>query len=119
MPGVRVERPTGRTTWTPGAVSARFCLGRRQTGWELPAPATFGRHPPAEPPPSRSLSAPAGGMSFTAAPIVRYSPLCLVLLPLVGARRRSVRGTGRRQERSATRSRERARRSGAQPGLMK
>lgn len=36
-------------------------------------------------------------------------------LSLVGARRRTVRGAGRRQERSATGSRERARRSGAQP----
>ncbi|MGI5511597.1 hypothetical protein [Streptomyces sp. CA-106131] len=35
----------------------------------------------------------------------------------MGARRRSVRGAGRRQERSAQWSRERARRSGAQPGL--
>lgn len=42
VPGVQVERPTGRTTWTPGAVSARLCLGRRQTGWESPPP-----HPPA------------------------------------------------------------------------
>lgn len=36
MPGVQVERATVRTTWTPGAVSARLCLGRRQTGWEFP-----------------------------------------------------------------------------------
>ncbi|ROQ32091.1 hypothetical protein EDD98_1064 [Streptomyces sp. PanSC19] len=39
VPGVQVERPTVRTTWTPGAVSARLCLGRRQTGWEFPASA--------------------------------------------------------------------------------
>lgn len=85
MPGVQVERATVRTTWTPGAVSARLCLGRRQTGCELPTPATFGRHSPAAPPPSRSLSAPAGGMSFTAAPVVRYS-LLLLVLPLPWAR---------------------------------
>jgi hypothetical protein len=36
VPGVQVERAAVRTTWTPGAVSARLCLGRRQTGWELP-----------------------------------------------------------------------------------
>lgn len=61
VPGVQVERATVRTTWTPGAVSARLCLGRRQTGWESPP-----QHPTAgtraRPPPSRSLSAPAGGI---------------------------------------------------------
>jgi len=34
VPGVQVERATVRTTWTPGAASARLCLGRRRTGWE-------------------------------------------------------------------------------------
>lgn len=34
--GVQVERATVRTTWTPWAASARLCLGRRWTGWELP-----------------------------------------------------------------------------------
>ncbi len=34
--GVQVERATVRTTWTPWAASARLCLGRRRTGWELP-----------------------------------------------------------------------------------
>ncbi|GGQ48386.1 hypothetical protein Saso_26600 [Streptomyces asoensis] len=38
--GVQVERTTVRTTWTPWAASARLCLGRRGTGWELPALAT-------------------------------------------------------------------------------
>jgi hypothetical protein len=33
-PGVQVERPTGRTTWTPGGKAARLCLGRRQAGWQ-------------------------------------------------------------------------------------
>lgn len=64
MPGVQVERPTGRTTWTPGAVSARLCLGRQQTGWEPPPPHPTGRLPRTEPFPSRSLSAPAGGIFF-------------------------------------------------------
>jgi hypothetical protein len=40
VPGVQVERATVRTTWTPGAASARLCLGRWQAGWELPAHAT-------------------------------------------------------------------------------
>jgi hypothetical protein len=40
--GVQVERATVRTTWTPWAASARLCLGRRRTGWELPAHATHG-----------------------------------------------------------------------------
>ncbi|WUH07092.1 recombinase family protein [Streptomyces violaceus] len=35
-----MERATVRTTWTPGAASARLCLGRWQTGWELSAHAT-------------------------------------------------------------------------------
>jgi hypothetical protein len=74
VPGVQVERATVRTTWTPGAVSARLCLGRWQTGWEFPTATPHGRHPPAVPPPSRSLSAPAGGMSFTAVTVMRYSP---------------------------------------------
>jgi len=30
--GVQVERPTGRTTWTPRGKAARLCLGRRRTG---------------------------------------------------------------------------------------
>ncbi|MGW5248437.1 replication initiator, partial [Streptomyces sp. NPDC004129] len=38
--GVQVERATVRTTWTPWAASARLCLARRWTGWELPAHAT-------------------------------------------------------------------------------
>jgi hypothetical protein len=33
--GVQVERATVRTTWTPWAASARLCLGRWWTGWEL------------------------------------------------------------------------------------
>ncbi|KAA6218813.1 hypothetical protein CP979_19390 [Streptomyces filamentosus] len=65
MPGVQVERATVRTTWTPGAVSARLCLGLRQTGWEPPPPQPTGRHPRTEPPPSRSLSAPAGGIALS------------------------------------------------------
>lgn len=36
VPGVQVERATVRTTWTPGAASARLRLGRRRTGWEPP-----------------------------------------------------------------------------------
>ncbi|GGY21727.1 hypothetical protein GCM10010299_29730 [Streptomyces tanashiensis] len=51
MPGVQVERATVRTTWTPGAVSARLCLGRRQTGWESPT-STFHRPAPARRAPS-------------------------------------------------------------------
>jgi hypothetical protein len=36
VPGVQVERATVRTTWTPGAASARLVPGRWQAGWELP-----------------------------------------------------------------------------------
>lgn len=36
VPGVQMEHATVRTIWTPGTASARLCLGRRQTGWELP-----------------------------------------------------------------------------------
>lgn len=61
--GVKVERAAVRTTLTPWAAPARLCLGRRWSGWEphdaRPAPA--GTHEPA-PLPSRSLSAPAGGI---------------------------------------------------------
>lgn len=61
--GVKVERATVRTTLTPWAATARLCLGRRWSGWE-PHDA---RHAPAgtrerRPVPSRSLSAPAGGI---------------------------------------------------------
>jgi len=35
VPGVQVERATVRTTWTPGAASARLCLGQRWSGWKL------------------------------------------------------------------------------------
>lgn len=35
--GVRVERATVRTTWTPWAAPARLCLGRRCAGQELAA----------------------------------------------------------------------------------
>jgi hypothetical protein len=57
--GVQVERATVRTTWTPWAASARLCLGRRWSGWELPAHATTGPqsgtaplHPGARPHPN-------------------------------------------------------------------
>jgi integrase len=33
VPGVQVVRTVARSTWTPGAASARLCLGRRWTGW--------------------------------------------------------------------------------------
>lgn len=107
-PGVQVERATVRTTWTPGPVSARLCLGRRQTGWEPTTHATTGRQTHVEPPPSRSRSAPAGGMmSVPVSPPARALP--------AGARRRSAR-SGPEAGAKAQRSRERARRSGAQPG---
>ncbi len=51
--GVQVERATVRTTWTPGAASARLCLGRRWTGWEPPTHATTGPLSATAPPPSR------------------------------------------------------------------
>ncbi len=60
---------------------------------------------------------PAGGIALTVRRPMRSSTHGHRPYPHVGARRRSVRGAGRRQERSAQRSRERARRSGAQPGL--
>jgi hypothetical protein len=102
--GVKVERPAGRTTLTPWAATARLCLGRRRTGWEHPAHATLGRHSRTAPPPSRSLSAPAGGCSDRG----RFSTV-IDSCPgsgHVGARRRSAGGAGRRQERRPRRSRE-------------
>jgi hypothetical protein len=51
--GVQVERATVRMTWTPWAASARLCLGRRWTGWELPAHATTDPLSGTAPPPSR------------------------------------------------------------------
>lgn len=66
--------------------SARLCLGRRWTGWEPKTLATIGRHSRTAPPPSRSLSAPAGGMSLLWCLVSThgYRPC-----PHVGARRRS------------------------------
>lgn len=37
MPISQAERAAVRTTWTPGAVSARPVLSRWQIGWEFPA----------------------------------------------------------------------------------
>jgi hypothetical protein len=51
--GVQVERATVRTTWTPWAASARLCLGRRRTGWELTTLTTTDSRPRTAPPPSR------------------------------------------------------------------
>lgn len=63
--GVKVERATVRTTLTPWAATARLCLGRRWSGWEPhDAHHESMRHPRTAPLPSRSLSAPAGGMSL-------------------------------------------------------
>ncbi len=53
VPGVQVERATVRTTWTPGAASARLCLGRWRTGWKHPAHTTTGPQSGTAPPPSR------------------------------------------------------------------
>jgi hypothetical protein len=49
--GVQVERATVRTTWTPWAASARLCLGRWWTGWELPAHAATDPRSRTAPPP--------------------------------------------------------------------
>ena len=65
-PGVQVERPTGRTTWTPGAKAARLCLGRRRTGWQPPQPNTTGTRTPGPCHPGRR-SAPAGGIVLAGA----------------------------------------------------
>lgn len=55
----------------PPIPSAPFRLGRWQTGWEIPGPASHGRHLRTAPPPSRSLSAPAEGMSLASGRLPR------------------------------------------------
>jgi len=113
-----VERATVRTTWTPWAASARLCLGRRWTGWELPAHATTCPRPAmAHLHPSAGRS-PAGGTGsdrgLDRAVLAIHGPASFHSWARVGAVRA---GAGRRQERHPQRSRERARRSGAQPGF--
>ncbi|MDF9817216.1 hypothetical protein M2266_006529 [Streptomyces sp. SPB162] len=63
--GVKVERATVRTTLTPWAATARLCLGRRWTGWQLPpSPRTARgrrpgfRHPRVGAPPPEALPVP-------------------------------------------------------------
>ena len=60
--GVKVERATVRTTWTPGTSSARLCLGRWWSGWKHPTRTPTGSRPAMVPPPSRCRPIPAGGM---------------------------------------------------------
>ncbi|CAM5726752.1 hypothetical protein SANTM175S_09241 [Streptomyces antimycoticus] len=116
--GVKVERATVRTTLTPLGRVCSALPGTTVTGWEPPAHATTDLRAQTEPRPSRSLSAPAGGIVSGLRLADQVSPLGPPALSPVGARRRTVRGAGRRQEQSATGSRERARRSGAQPGVL-
>ena len=59
--GVQVERATVRTNWTPWVASARLCLGRWQTGWELPTPFPQPRRSPLPPGAGRS---PAEGIAL-------------------------------------------------------
>lgn len=103
--GVQVERATVRTTWTPWAASARLCLGRWQTGWELPAHATTRPALANGARPSRSLSAPAGGTALSVAALCsdRLIPPGLSTCGRASAQRARA---GRRQERGAQRSRE-------------
>ena len=61
--GAKVEPPTVGTTLAPWAWSATACLGRRRAGWTVWHPPTA-RRTRAEPSPSQSRSAPAGGMSW-------------------------------------------------------
>jgi hypothetical protein len=56
--GVQVERATVRTTWTPWTASARLRLGRRWTGWKLPAHAPTNPQSATAPPPSRCRPVP-------------------------------------------------------------
>jgi hypothetical protein len=61
-------------------VSALLCLDGRQMGWELPASGAFVRPAPVRgAPPSRSLIAPAGGMSFTCGPCHAEGPVRKVI----------------------------------------
>lgn len=105
--------PCGAPHWT-NDMDARgqgclACLGRWQTGWKRPTPATTNPRPRTGPPPSRSRSAPAGGIPSDSSPVGVCGRARLMppwAYPHVGARRRSARGAGRRQERRAQRSRE-------------
>ncbi len=102
--GVKVERATVRTTLTPWAATARLCLGRRWSGWEPPRRSPrSGRHSRAVPRPSRSLSAPAGGIVVK--PRTWFSSHAQRAYT-AGARRRRQRRAGRRQERGRSQSRE-------------
>lgn len=83
--GVQVERATARKAWTPGAASARLCLGRRQTGWELPAHAALGRH-------SRTAPSPDETLDFLAASRKDSLYAAFVLAIAMGLRRGEVVG---------------------------
>jgi hypothetical protein len=117
VPGVQVERATVRTTWTPGAASARLCLGRWQTGWELPAHATnrpaLADGAPAISEPERPRRRHA--LSVAALPrFPTHDTGPIHMWARVGAAR-AERAEGRSGARSG--AGKRARRSGAQPGL--
>lgn len=102
--GVKVERATVRTTLTPwGDCSA--LPGSKVVGMGAPRRSPrSGRHSRTVPLPSRSLSAPAGGILLKSRVLVLVS--CPRAYPVVGARRRRQRRAGRRQERGRSQSRE-------------
>jgi hypothetical protein len=65
--GVKVERATVRTTLTPWAATARLARADGRRDRSTPHPPKTNARSPAGPPPSRSRSAPAGGIVLTPA----------------------------------------------------
>src|SRR5690242_6461077 len=65
--GVKVERATVRTTLTPWAATARLARVDGSRDGSTPHPPTTNSRSPAGPGPSRSRSAPAGGIVLTPA----------------------------------------------------
>jgi hypothetical protein len=117
--GVQVERATVRTTWTPWAASARLCLGRWRTGWELPAHATTDPQSGTVPPPSRCRPIPrrrhCSDPRALCAVIDSVATGPIHAWARVGAAR-AERAEGRSGARSG--AGKRARRSGAEPGAL-
>jgi hypothetical protein len=94
VPGVQVERATVRTTWTPGAASARLCLGRRQTGWEPSAPATHGRHSRTGPSAISEPERPRRRLVLSAASLHGARPIMASVLPRCGRASASAAPSG-------------------------
>ncbi|MDQ1036860.1 hypothetical protein QFZ75_003276 [Streptomyces sp. V3I8] len=114
--GVKVERATVRTTWTPWAATARLCLGRRWSGWKLPAHATMCLRSAMAPPLPRCRPIPRRRRRLDRDVLHGDQPIAR---PIHAWARVGVGSAERAEGRSAgaARAGKRARRSGAQPDL--